>query len=94
MKNDPDKRRERRHGITKEDYNCMIDKQDNRCAICAKRFGGEKHNKPHVDHNHTTGKVRGLLCFSCNTGIGQFKDNPAQVLRALNYLNKHARIAI
>jgi hypothetical protein len=60
----------RRYGITAEDADAMFDAQGGLCAIC--------HAAPaaHVDHDHETGAVRALLCFNCNGGLGQFKDDP------------------
>lgn len=58
----------------------MVLKQGGRCAVC----GEEK--KLHVDHCHDTGKVRGMLCFACNTGIGKLKDDPDLLLAAHRYL--------
>ncbi len=46
---------------------------------------------PHIDHDHSTGKVRGLLCSCCNTGIGMFKDNPDVLDRAAFYLVRSRR---
>lgn len=54
-------------GITPDDFNLMLSKQDNLCAICANPERGSKRLS--IDHNHTTGKVRGLLCTSCNTTL-------------------------
>ena len=65
----------RRYGITAEDADAMFEEQSGLCAIC--RMSPAEH----VDHDHETGSVRQLLCFNCNGGLGQFKDDPA-VLRA------------
>lgn len=55
--------------------------QAGRCAIC---FGPMK--PPHIDHDHKTGKVRGLLCFDCNTGIGKLRDSVDRLRSAIRYL--------
>jgi len=70
------------YNITKEDYNKMFDNQTGRCAICF----CESNIKLCVDHNHTTGKVRGLLCKKCNSAIGLLKDNTEFLYRAIKYL--------
>lgn len=57
--------------------------QNGKCAICGKR------RKLVLDHNHSTGLVRAMLCYSCNTGIGKFDDNPELLLAALHYLTRH-----
>lgn len=60
-----------------------------KCAICGKDiylFGSKKSNTAHVDHEHSTGKIRGLLCQECNTGLGKFRDNPLFLANAIKYL--------
>jgi len=71
----------REYGITQEYYIYLENIQKRRCAIC-----GTIPKRLHVDHCHETDQVRGLLCGSCNRGIGMFKDNPAIVLSAHFYL--------
>lgn len=75
------------YGITIEDYYRILKEQDSACAICrgpnCKRYAWFS-----VDHCHKTGKVRGLLCSECNLGLGKFKDDPALISKALEYLNK------
>lgn len=77
-----DKVYRRIYGITLEDYWRMHKVQDGRCAICTKRTDLV------VDHDHQTGTVRGLLCGSCNRGIGYLKDSSANLSRAVSYLEK------
>lgn len=73
----------RRYGITQEDFNKILEQQQGACAICDTGAG----EKPwHVDHDHSTGRVRGILCHSCNTGLGNFKDDPEVLRKALEYL--------
>lgn len=76
----------KRFGITLEMYNNMLQEQNNSCAICGKHES-EEHQNLSVDHCHTTGKVRGLLCSHCNTGLGLFKDNIDNLQKAIKYLN-------
>jgi hypothetical protein len=75
--------RRREYGLTEEEYNNMVLSQNNMCAIC---------NKPsdrtlHIDHDHVTGKVRGLLCFNCNLGIGLLQEDLVVLNRAIEYLS-------
>lgn len=72
-------------GITVEDYNKMFDKQNGCCAICGKHQSEFKIAFA-VDHNHKTGKVRGLLCSRCNTMLGFASDNINILKAAINYL--------
>ena len=62
----------------------MLEKQENKCAICRKVFDDRKHT--HVDHNHTTGKVRALLCNQCNLAVGHLQDDPTLCFAAGAYL--------
>lgn len=78
----------RNYGITLEEKLAMITKQSNCCAICKEKFGAMKHT--HVDHCHTTGKIRGILCNHCNRGLGSFKDSPKLLQRAIHYVEYHA----
>jgi hypothetical protein len=73
-----------RYGITLETYKQMALSQENRCAICK-----EVSDKLVVDHDHETGKVRALLCDSCNTGIGHFKENAVTLKSAAEYVEFH-----
>lgn len=77
----------RNFGITIEDYNRMFEDQQGCCAICSKHQDVGKIRLA-VDHCHTTGKVRGLLCLQCNAGIGNLRDSPELLRIALAYLEK------
>ena len=68
------------YGITEEHYSAMVEEQQFRCAICLKEA------ELVIDHNHKTGRVRGLLCQLCNNGIGRLGDNPTRLERAAVYL--------
>ena len=70
-----------------KDYAVLLEKQNNCCAICGK---SEKENGKRlaIDHNHQTHRVRNLLCQSCNTGLGDFKDSKELLLKAFEYLKK------
>lgn len=77
----------RKYGITAEDYDRMFQEQGGRCAICRTDQTGHKaHYRMHVDHDHLTGKVRGLLCNQCNVGLSNFKDDPELLRIAIEYL--------
>lgn len=81
----------RQYGITQADFDKLLVKQNGRCAICQTDNPGKHGRKTdtecwHVDHDHQTGRVRGLLCFACNVGIGHLKDDPVLVKAALQYL--------
>ncbi len=75
-------------GITVEEYRKMFERQENRCAICWKD-GKTSTRKLHIDHDHKTGKIRGLLCKNCNHGLGMFKDDMYRLLNAVSYLKKN-----
>ncbi len=77
------KNRVKRYGMNIEDYNEMRNKQNGCCAICKSQIVLETSR---IDHDHRTGKVRGLLCVSCNTGIGLLKDSPQIMKNAISYL--------
>jgi len=75
-------------------YQQLLELQDNNCAICRKGESiiDNSTKKPRalaVDHCHTTGKTRGLLCSFCNTGLGLFRDDPEILEQAKNYLEQH-----
>lgn len=72
----------RRYGITLVEYRAMELKQGGACAICRRPFVKQAH----VDHDHASGVIRGLLCGSCNGGLGIFADNRDRLLRAADYL--------
>jgi hypothetical protein len=80
----------RRYGITREQYAAMLEKQRDACATCALTFDwGDKQTKPHIDHCHATGKVRGLLCNRCNTMLGLVKENKRLLAALTEYLECH-----
>lgn len=76
-----------RYGITPAEYLNMEREQGGLCKICHKPPSG-RWKRLHVDHDHATGKVRGLLCFRCNTMLGHATDNPVVLLEAVDYLAK------
>jgi hypothetical protein len=74
----------RRYGITTEEYLALCDKQDGCCAIC-----NSNGVKLVVDHDHTSGKVRQLLCADCNLALGGFRDSSTILRAAANYIDHH-----
>jgi hypothetical protein len=81
------------YGLTKEQYDQFLQDQNNCCAICKNSFneGGNHNEKAHIDHNHLTNKIRGLLCGYCNVGIGMLKDSLPIVESAMNYLKSNCQ---
>ncbi len=77
-----------RYGLTQDDYDRMSAEQDGRCAICGGGPRGDSNAVLSVDHDHETGKVRGLLCGPCNKAIGLLADNPNLLRAALAYLER------
>lgn len=81
----------KQYGISLEEYNELLLKQNNKCAICG-NFETQRSNPKgkidslRVDHNHKTNKIRGLLCSKCNFGISQFNDDIELLLKAIEYL--------
>ena len=90
-KDNPEKRRKRKlmrnYGITTEQYNEMLEAQNNGCKICGST---DPRNKSYrylcVDHCHQSGIVRGLLCDYCNVGLGRFEDDIDRLKKAVQYL--------
>lgn len=78
-----------RYGITVEQYAEMLASQGGKCLLCEAREADSLKRRLHVDHDHDTGKVRGLLCSSCNIGIGKFCDNPERLRKAADYLERN-----
>lgn len=73
------------YGLTSEQYESLVVKQNGCCAIC-----GTKPKKLHVDHCHNSGRIRGLLCFHCNFVLGQAKDSKLTLQKAIEYLTETA----
>ena len=75
---------EKSYGLTREEYDGLKARQGNLCAIC--NGPSPDGRRLHIDHDHQTGKVRGLLCVKCNVGLGAFKDQPTLLENAIVYL--------
>lgn len=78
-----------RFGITLEDYNAMSEAQGHTCAICAQPETTTGRSLA-VDHCHTTGRIRGLLCTACNVALGKLNDSIERLQSAQAYLLRHA----
>lgn len=72
-------------GIGLHQYQSMLEQQDHKCYLCG---NVDRTRNLAVDHCHKTGKIRRLLCSYCNTGLGQFKDDPLLLARAIVYLQQ------
>ena len=73
------------YGLTPEGFDALVESQNGVCAICEGPPRGPGKCL-HVDHDHETGKIRGLLCAPCNTAIGLLAENPERVRAMLAYL--------
>jgi hypothetical protein len=79
-------RRKRLYGLTIEDFERLVEEQNHCCSICKQFLKSSK--ELHVDHDHQTGAVRGLLCKHCNQGLGHFRDSELYLESALDYLRR------
>jgi hypothetical protein len=79
----------RTYGISADEVDEMLAAQGGGCAICG--VLPERLGSLHVDHDHQHGHLRGLLCVSCNQGLGQFRDDPEVLLAAIDYLRRTRR---
>jgi hypothetical protein len=79
------------YGLTPESFAAIVEQQGNLCGLCRRAFKSSVDTQ--VDHCHQTGRVRGVLCFTCNKALGMFGDNEAGIQRALAYLQQPARKA-
>lgn len=86
-----------RYGVTPEWLAATMASQNNKCVLCdqeIQRGRGFGSNRAHVDHDHTTGSVRGILCARCNVALGAFKDDPARLRAAADYIERHRAKAV
>lgn len=82
-KRDPIRKIKSRYGLEADQFHALLIHQAGRCAICRTELSDSV-----VDHDHVTGEVRGLLCRTCNTALGGFRDSPATLYSAIEYLNE------
>jgi arginyl-tRNA--protein-N-Asp/Glu arginylyltransferase len=82
----------KKYNLSPADYELIFNKQNGLCAICGtnKSHRSDVSYNLFVDHCHTTGKVRGLLCHHCNTGLGHFQDNSNYLQKAIEYLHENS----
>ena len=78
------------YGITLDQYDSMLLGQNGKCLVCDGELSGQ--HRIAVDHDHETGKVRGLLHFRCNQGLGFFMDSPRLLRKAAEYLEKYGKV--
>jgi hypothetical protein len=76
----------RKYGMTFKKYEQMLSDQSGLCAICASPPPDHHKKRLNIDHCHSSGRVRGLLCDACNRALGLFKDDPDVLLKAISYL--------
>lgn len=93
--NNPDKQHaneiKRRYGLSLEDYNALLVKQNMCCALCdVQHDTSKKRGRLYVDHDHETGKVRALLCHNHNVMLGHAEDSIETLEKAIKYLKQHA----
>ena len=81
----------RKYNLTLEEVHALLASQDGKCALCAVevKFGTGFSKSAHVDHCHTTNKVRGILCGNCNTALGKLGDSVESIKKVLEYLEKN-----
>lgn len=78
-----------KYNLTQDEYNQLLVKQNHKCAICGIDEKEAFRKKLYVDHCHTSGKVRELLCHPCNAGLGLLKESIPTLANAIAYLDKH-----
>ena len=95
-KSNPDQWRNRNlvsnYGISLIEYNQKLEDQKGVCAVCKTQESSKRNVKLSVDHNHSTGKIRGLLCSRCNRSLGLLRDDFNVVLTMAKYLQEHDAI--
>lgn len=82
--------RKSRLGIQPHEFDALWSNQDGCCAICSIELTRIGMHGAHVDHDHATGRIRGLLCKRCNTALGMMRDSPDLLRRSIQYLEQHA----
>jgi hypothetical protein len=76
------------YGLDEKSYSAISAHQGNCCAICKSKTNGNRKADFHIDHDHVTNAVRGLLCFRCNAALGLLADDPSLLARAIEYLTE------
>lgn len=80
-------------GKSRRGYKIALLQTQESCGICQRLFAEMSLQQVHVDHDHVTGKIRGLLCFKCNAGLGQFGDCLELLAAAMSYINQHRTVS-
>lgn len=88
-----DYKRLKQYGLSRDAFQFLLRLQRSACAVCQMVFGNTKSLGPHVDHDHSTGRVRGLLCNNCNRALGLLNDSPSVLIAAAEYLGQHGQAA-
>ena len=78
-----------KYGLTPERVQEMVVEQGGKCAACGSTEPGGRHNVWLIDHNHMTGKVRGLLCNGCNVALGMLKEDETRIFALIEYLRRY-----
>lgn len=78
-----DRKRMYKYGINPEQYQELVNKSSGKCDLCGKKVANKRLQ---IDHDHSTGEIRGLLCIDCNTSLGKLGDNIKGIYSALEYL--------
>lgn len=84
----------RTYGLTEADWDGFVKRQGNRCAVCRTGKPGGRGERWHIDHDHVTGQVRGLLCGKCNSAIGMLQDDPDVIKAAARYVTRHRQMEL
>lgn len=84
----------RTYGLTEAGWDALVKRQGNRCAVCRTDKPGGRGERWHIDHDHVTGQVRGLLCGKCNSAIGMLQDDPEIIKAAARYVTKHRQLEL
>lgn len=79
------------YGLSWEEFDSLWETSQGKCRICQKTLEQDSKDT-HVDHCHTSGAVRGLLCRHCNQGLGHFRDNPTYLAAAIEYLKEASSV--
>jgi hypothetical protein len=85
-----------RYNLTVQELEAMVAAQNGLCAICSnppRPGNGPATKRLHIDHDHVTGRNRALLCHDCNLGLGKFKDDPALLRAAADYIDRHREVS-
>jgi hypothetical protein len=77
-----------KYGIDSDEYSNILKSQGGKCDVCRVKLI-DRGTHTHLDHDHKSGKIRGILCTNCNRGLGHFQDNALTLGRAIQYLEKY-----